>query len=294
MNTVNIRLCGTTVVTDALGQAVNVAGVKPIRILEMLALEQGSPLSKELIADRLWNGNPPPSYVGSLESYISNLRRALGRGGNGEPVLMTTPRGYVLTDAADVDVIEIRSLLSESLQAAEAARPGLVLRAIVLERGRLLAGDTDSLWAEMCRSELDILFLESCTLAARSALLAGDADTARALAEAAIGRSQVAEGAWQILLQALEQLGRPVEALTAYARLREITLDQLGVEPAPACRAIYSRLLASGDGGRGGDRAELDVLVRLLRQRLESWPGIVVPDRDDHLMVLAGRVLSAA
>ena len=71
-------------------------------------------------------------------------------------------------------------------------------------------------------------------------------------------------------------------------------LDRVGVEPSPVSRAIYARLLARDEGGNSADRAELKVLMRLLRQRLEGWPGVVVPEQDSRLAEVAARILAVA
>ncbi len=34
--------------------------------------------------------------------------------------------------------------------------------------------------------------------------------------------------------------------------------------------------------------------MRLLRQRLEGWPGIVVPEQDSRLAEVAARILAVA
>jgi DNA-binding SARP family transcriptional activator len=295
MATIHIRLCGPTTVLDELGVVRTPAGVKPVRILEMLALDQGTALSKELIADRLWDGAPPPSYVGTLESYVSNIRRSLGSRGR-RSALTTTSQGYLLsTEGVTVDVVEIRALLTGAARAPGRRRAAMVQRALDLRAGTLLAGDPYSLWAVEARSELGHLVTESCSEAALGAFRSGALETARQMALNAVENDPVAEPAWQTLLLALAALGRTGEALGAYAAFRAATLEHLGVEPSSVSRGIYADLLrACDDGERHDDRAELSALVRLLRQRLEGWPGVTVPDRDEHLTAVAARILAVA
>ena len=163
-----------------------------------------------------------------------------------------------------------------------------------LHGGTLLAGNVYSLWAEQARAELETQLVESCTEAARASYRLGDHATARRLAQHAIDLDECAEGAWQVVLESLERLGRAGEALNAYGRLRAAMLDRVGVEPSPVSRAIYARLLARDEGGSSADRAELKVLMRLLRQRLEGWPGVVVPEQDSRLAEVAARILAVA
>ncbi len=291
---IHIRLFGETTVTDELGRVRPIAGVKSIRILEMLALQQGESLAKDVIADRLWDEKPPPSWVGTLEGHISTLRRDIGCTGRGS-ALATTAKGYVLTDVGvTVDVVEVRRLLQAASRAHDRERPALVAQAMDHHRGTLLAGNVYSLWAEQARAELETQLVESCTEAARASYRVGDLATARRLAKHAIDLDECAEGAWQVVLESLERLGRAGEALNAYGRLRAVMLDRVGVEPSPVSRAIYARLLARDEGDSSADRAELKVLMRLLRQRLEGWPGIVVPEQDSRLAEVAARILAVA
>ncbi len=294
MSHIHIRLFGETTVTDELGRARPIAGVKSTRILEMLALQQGESLAKDVIADRLWDEKPPPSWVGTLEGHISTLRRDIGCTGRAS-ALTTTAKGYLLTEVGvTVDVVEVRRLLAAASRADDRERPGLVAQAMDLHRGTLVAGNVYSLWAEQARAELETRLVESCTEAARASYRLGDHTTARRLAHRAIDLDECAEGAWQVVLESLEQLGRAGEALNAYGRLRAAMLDRVGVEPSPVSRAIYARLLARDEGGSSADRAELKVLLRLLRQRLEGWPGVVVPEQDSRLAEVAASILAVA
>lgn len=280
--------------TDELGRARLIAGVKPIRILEMLALQQGESLAKDVIADRLWEGKPPRSWVGTLESHISTLRRDIGCVGRSS-ALATTAHGYVLTDeGVTVDVVELRRLLQAADRAADRKRPALVAQALDLHQGALLAGNPYSMWAEQARAEVETLLVESCTEAAQAAYRLGDDASARSLAQRAIELDECAEGAWQVVIEALERVGRRGDALTAYGRLRTAMLDRIGIEPSAASRAVYARLLAHDDDAQDTDRAELRGLLRLLRQRLEGWPGVVVPEQDSRLAEIAASILAVA
>jgi DNA-binding SARP family transcriptional activator len=294
MSNIRISLCGRTTVTDELGGARLIAGVKPIRILEMLALQQGESLSKDVIADRLWEGSPPRSWVGTLESHISTLRRDIGCVGRSS-ALSTTAQGYVLTDdGVTVDVVELRRLLAAAARADDHHRAALVTQALDLHQGTLLSGNVYSLWAEQARAELDTVLVDACTEAARSSYRSGDTVTARTLAQRAIDLDECAEGAWQVVIESLESEGRRGDALSAYGRLREALLDRVGIEPSAATRAVYARLLANDANADDTDRAELRGLLRLLRQRLEGWPGVVVPEQDSRLAEIAAGILAVA
>src|SRR3954465_7580885 len=52
-------------------------GAKVRQVLEILALTPGRPVAKDQLAELLWEGAPPPSWLATLEAYVSQLRRAL-------------------------------------------------------------------------------------------------------------------------------------------------------------------------------------------------------------------------
>ena len=77
---IDIKLFGPTVISGAGTRLVasDLGGSKPRQLLEMLALDLGTPIAKDLLAERLWDGRPPASYIATVESYVCSLRRRLG------------------------------------------------------------------------------------------------------------------------------------------------------------------------------------------------------------------------
>src|SRR3954449_9127666 len=109
------------------------------QILQILALEAGSAVPKDRLADLLWDGEPPTSYVGTLESYVCVLRRTLGLASGRKSLLATTAKGYVLDgDAVRVDVREFRKLVATAASASAAEVVTATTAALQLVRGELL------------------------------------------------------------------------------------------------------------------------------------------------------------
>src|SRR4051812_18044022 len=91
----HVKLFGSTavVIEDGAVAVTDLGGVKPRQILEILALSAGAPVPKDRLAELLWGGAPPKSYVGALERYVCVLRRRLGQGrGRGGGVGATSNR----------------------------------------------------------------------------------------------------------------------------------------------------------------------------------------------------------
>src|SRR5262245_57405388 len=91
-----VRILGITAVETTPGTAVPVSGVKPRQILGLLAVRPGEPVSKEALAEYLWDGQPPRSYLATLESHVCVLRRQLGVISGRRSALATVSRGYLL------------------------------------------------------------------------------------------------------------------------------------------------------------------------------------------------------
>lgn len=297
MGILYINVLGKTRVTNEAGEVVEkLGGVKPRQVLEVLALSPGRPISKDRLAELLWDHCPPPSYLGTLESYVCVLRRALGAKGR-DSALQTTNTGYLLReDQVRVDVVEARQMLAAARLAEGAERLRLIEAALGLLDEELLASEPYAPWAQAERASHNRELVEACTEAAESALELGEPALSLRLARLVIERDPMAERAWQVQMRALAADGRHAEALGVYASLREVMLEELGTEPSPASRSLYVEMLKSSRPTQpdGTDLAEVSMLIRLLRQALEAVPGVRVPEHDAKLTEIAVRVLAAA
>lgn len=277
-----IKLFGATAVTSPNGTvlATELGGVKPRQILQILALSTGTPVPKDHLADLLWDGHPPRSYLGTLESYICVLRRSLGLGRGRGSILATVMRGYVLDpEAVSVDLLNFRSLARPTGAGLTGAAEelGRFEQALALVSGELLADETYGTWAV---AERDVFRRELVTVAsaaAAHALELGEHEVGLRRARQAIAADPLAEEAWCLLMRTLLASGRTTEALRAYLQLRGHLAGELGVDPSPESRGLYLQLLHADDsrsGGGGDVREEVRVLMGLLRQAVAFIPGL--------------------
>lgn len=294
----HIDLFGPTTVTQG-GKQVTcqaVGGAKPWQVLEILAVSGDTPVSKDLLAELLWEGRPPRSYLGTLESYVCVLRKSLGLGRGRASALRTATRGYVLDPAAvTVDVGEFRRLVRRSGPAGRSPTLDTLERALSLVRGELLAGEAYATWAIRERETFRAELVAATSLGARQALAQDEPDRAVRLARTAVLGDGLAEESARLLMCALHRCGRQGEALRAYADLRARLSDELGSEPSLASQQLYLEILR-GDGScseRGlNSREEVLVLVRLLQQVLPSVGSL--GGVDDRTLARAVRDLAAA
>jgi DNA-binding SARP family transcriptional activator len=291
-----IRLFGTTEVVTRRGvRATGFGGVKPRQVLEVLATTPGQPVAKEKLADVIWEGVPPRSYMATLESYVSLLRRGLEEARGQHSAIRTTTAGYVLDmGKATVDLDETCRLIDLARRSSGSAAISLVGSALDLAHGELLASAPYSRWAGEQRATLNTELATACDHAAEVALDHGDHAEAIRLSREATLRDPLVEHAWQTLIRTYAAQGRFCEGLTAYQTLRGVLSAELGVEPAPTTRRLYQELLSALDAESDDYRTELSTLMVLLRQALEGVPGLTVPASDESLSGIAVRVLATA
>ena len=291
---IEIKLFGATSVVCDGQRTVDLGGVKSRQILQVLALAHGTPVSKERLADSIWEGVLPRSYLATLESYVCVLRRQIGSRGRAS-VIMTTPRGYVLDPSrVRVDVDECRALLDSARGDLEHG-VSLVEEALEIARDPFLASDPFAPWTAGERHVVTHELVEACVLASERSLAAGDGPLAVRLARRAADLAPLAEEAARALMRALQACDRRSESLQVFGALRTALSAELGVEPAGATCDLYLDVLgAAGPSAGGADATELRTLLTMLRRALDSTPGVRVPRGDSGLSFAAVQALAVA
>src|SRR3954463_15839508 len=90
------RLLGPLEVREN-GHEVSLGGAKQRALLALLVLRANELVATEQIVDELWGDAPPPTATKTVQVYVSQLRKALGR-----ELLETRGHGYVLRAARGV------------------------------------------------------------------------------------------------------------------------------------------------------------------------------------------------
>jgi len=246
---------GTSLVARHLG------GSKPRQVLEILALQPGRPVTKEVLAEHLWEDSPPRCYISTLESYVCGLRRKLTELGGVSGVLLTTVGGYVLDpDSVRVDVVEVRDVL-------DSCDPRLMRHTLRVAGTTLLADDPYATWADRERRRLADDRVRAYVRVAHVANAVGDSEAAVRFSRAAVSEQPWSEPAVQELMTGLAGSGNHAQALVEYQGLRCRMREELGIEPSPATQALYLAALRPDE--RSGD-SDLSVLVSLLKEALET------------------------
>jgi DNA-binding SARP family transcriptional activator/pimeloyl-ACP methyl ester carboxylesterase len=227
---VQVSLLGPLRVEIESGEVV-IAAAKERSLLAALALNAGRVVGTGLLVDALWGDAPPATARKTLQTYVSNLRRALG-----SDVVVTEPTGYLLRiDADAVDVGRFRALVragEDALRrgATDRAREALS-KAVAQWRGEPLAGVAPhtGLGAEAVRLREEYLTALEARIGAD--LAAGGRGELVGELEALVREHPFRERLWAHLMVALYRGGRQGDALAAYGRARTILREELGVEP---------------------------------------------------------------
>ena len=282
---VKIWVLGTLEVSHC-GQAVEVRGQLPRRLLALLALTPAREVSADRLVDGLWGAEPPAAASATLQSHVARLRRDL----RVPDVVQTGRSGYLLdVTPDDVDALVLErelALGSTALLEGRADEASAVLtEALSLWRGRPYAefSGCDPLEAESERlSGLRLDALEGRISAdlARPGVAAPIAEL-----EALVRWHPMRESFWALLMCAQYRAGRQAEALASYQRARNTLADELGIDPGPTLRELERLILAQ-------DRSlDLPGVSTFLPARTErgSYPErVALVERADLLATLGG------
>jgi predicted ATPase/DNA-binding SARP family transcriptional activator len=214
---------------------------KPRRLLAALLVRANTVVSVDRLADVLWGDAPPERVEGSVHQVVSRLRVAL-RGSGIE--LLTSAPGYVLRVRRDeLDATVFEDTLAGARVADPAARAALLDQALALWRGPAYAELADDDFARAEAARLEELRLLAREERAEAALLLDRPDEAVERLDELVAAHPLRERPHGQLMRALYRTGRQADALAAYRDHRARLRDELGLEPAPALRALHDAIL---------------------------------------------------
>jgi DNA-binding SARP family transcriptional activator/tetratricopeptide (TPR) repeat protein len=214
-------------------------------LLAALALRRGvAATADELVAD-VWGGAAPDSAVAIVQTYVSGLRKRLGKA-----AIVSSGHGYAVA-GAEVDAVTFEAAVAAAQQARtagdlETAAEGL-RRALEWWRGPALA-DLPGPGAERHR-----LALTGRRLAVQVERVELDLELGRHREVEPELRVLVAESPFDehlrgLLITALYRSGRQADAIAAYHDGRRLLADELGVDPGQALQDLYARIVRADPG----------------------------------------------
>ena len=252
-----VRLLGPIQIEADDGRGHVLGAAKERSLVATLALAGGTTVATDSLLWALWGDDPPPAARKTLQTYVWNLRQALG-----SDAVVTDPIGYRLrVGADDVDVLRFRGLVragDDALRAGSIARA----RSLLAEALELWRDDPFTGIAQHAGLAAEAVRLQQERLSALEARIA--ADLAAGLHRELVGELELLvdqhpfrERLWGHLMVALYRSGRQADALAAYQRVRRLLRDELGLEPGGDLRRLESAVLhqsipAPADGAAPG------------------------------------------
>ncbi|MFI0450746.1 AfsR/SARP family transcriptional regulator [Actinomadura sp. 6N118] len=242
---------GPLAVWTADGGQVQVPEAKVRALLADLLVDPGRPVPVDRLAYDLWGEDLPANPANSLQSKVSQLRRALERAEPGARALVAfSPAGYRLRiEPGDVDAGRFAVLLDQARRTSDLrARASLFTEALELWRGPAFADFTDAAFARAAITRLEEQRLTVLEERAEVRLELGEHGSLADELSDVVARHPLRERLRAVQLRALYRAGRQSEALDGYADLRKRLADELGLDPSPELAELHQAILNQAPG----------------------------------------------
>ena len=224
------------------GEAITLGGQRQRAVLALLLVNAGRPVPLDRIVSEIWPDQQLESVRDSLYTYVSQLRKALGK-----DRIIRVDGGYRLdlTDTDEIDAVVFESAAKQAsrlLGSDPEAAVQLLDSGLGLWRGQPYEGfeDLSSLALEATRlEELQLEATEDqieAELGAGGIPAAGDVDK---LCE----QHPYRERLWGLLARTLYRAGRQADALRTFTRLRTVLGEALGIELSPELARLEEQIL---------------------------------------------------
>ena len=236
------RILGPLEVADGHG-AISFDAPKQRTLLAVLLLHANEVVSSERLIDEVWGAKPPATAAKVMQTYISQLRKALG-----SDAIVTRPPGYTLqVEDGALDVDRFHRLTSDAQAFVGKGKPAsaekLYREALALWRGPPLSDVVFESFAANEVEGLDEERLKALTDRIDCDLTLGRHHELASELEALVGQYPLRERLRGQLMLALYRSGRQADALAAYQDARRTLVDELGLEPSGELQALERAIL---------------------------------------------------
>jgi DNA-binding SARP family transcriptional activator len=283
------RILGPMEVTAELGDVTPTAP-KVRQVLALLLLRCNGLVQTGEFIDELWGECPPRSALSTLQTYIYKLRKILlddvpgGAAPGSEEMLRTKPSGYilrVLRESVDVGRFERRA--EEGAQALEENEPeraaAALSQALTVWRGPALADVAAGELLGAYSTRLEESRMRALELRIEADLQLGRHHSIVGELKMLTATHRLHEGLHAKLMLALHRSGRRYEALNVYRQLREVLIEDLGLEPSPALNRIHRALLSSDPSLDARPREVAPAVARPVAPAAPAAAAVAVPTR---------------
>jgi DNA-binding SARP family transcriptional activator len=228
---------------------------KPRQVLALLVLQANRIVPVSALKKELWDDDPPPSALTTLQTYILHLRKALGEVAGSSvrqvssDLLVTAPGGYVFRprscDEIDIDAFE--RLAREGRAAMAVGRyehaACQLRKATQLWRGPALVDVRLGRLLEANAARLQESLLNVTELCIDADLRLGRHHSVLTELAELTTEHRFNENLHAQYMLALHRSGRRSQALDVYSGLRARMIDDLGLDPSPRLQALQCAIL---------------------------------------------------
>ncbi|HEX3516802.1 MAG TPA: BTAD domain-containing putative transcriptional regulator [Trebonia sp.] len=214
--------------------------------MALLLFYRGQVVPLDRIIDALWDGGPPATAKGQVQTCVFGLRRQFRELGMGE-LISTAPNGYAIhVPDGSLDVVNFERLVGDSAAGAAEGRTEEAVRslreALALWRGQA-ASNADGRLLQAIAGRLNedrVRVIEECVdlelSLGRHHRLVGE------LSEL-VTSYPLRERLREQHMLALYRSGRQAEALESFQKIRQVLMDELGLQPGEELAAMQRAIL---------------------------------------------------
>jgi DNA-binding SARP family transcriptional activator len=222
------------------------------KVLSLLLLRHNQLISTQDFIDELWGDKPPASAHSTLQTYVYKLRKFLAEHTHTDVGDMLVTRQYsyeIIIPPETLDLCQFEQLMDKGIA---------MLGRNDLEGGAEALSEALSLWRGSALADVSaggllsayITALEEKRLRALELRLNADLHLGRhrevvSELRTLIWANPLHEDFHAKLMVALHRCDRRSEALQAYQHMREVLLEELGVDPSAASQKLHQALLSS-------------------------------------------------
>jgi predicted ATPase/DNA-binding SARP family transcriptional activator len=294
---VRFEVLGPVTVRRSSGERVRVPDRKVRALLADLLVTPGRVVSSDRLIDDLWGDELPANPTSTLQTRVSQLRRALAAAEPaGRSLVVTRAPGYLIDIAPeDLDIERFRALAARARRRTETRiRASLLADALGLWRGPAFADVAEESFARAVADRVEEERLVVVEEHAEARLELGEHHELSAALGELVARHPLRERLRAAQMRALYRSGRHSDGLAAFADLRTRLADELGIDPSPELHALYLAMLnqepalAAPPVPVAHARTNLPVALTDLVGRQEAIAALTDRLRQSRLITLTG------
>lgn len=229
------------------GNHVDLGPPRQRALLAVLLINVGRVVPLTSIIQAVWGQNPPRQVTGTLQAYVSRLRKVLRH--HDRSVRLTHHlHGYLLeADAQSVDAVVFEAKARDCRKFLEGGDPGAARSgawsALELWKGKPLEELCDYEFAVMEADRLGQVRLRALDVWAQACLQLGAYDEVTIQLGEELRRDPALERLGGQLMLAQYHSGQPAEALQTYERIRIAVAKDLGADLSRELQSLHGKIL---------------------------------------------------